>query len=74
MNPPRNIVGPNVRRLRNQLGFSQEVLALKCQLAGWDISRDGIAKIEGQVRWVADFELVYLCRIFQVKAEILLAQ
>jgi transcriptional regulator with XRE-family HTH domain len=74
MNHPRNIIGPNVRRLRNHLGLSQERLALKCQLAGWDISRDGIAKIEGQVRWISDFELVYLCAVFQVKAEILLAK
>ncbi len=74
MNHPRNIVGPNVRRLRTARELSQEQLALKCQLIGWDISRDGIAKIEGRIRWVADFELVYLCKVFCVRPEVLLGQ
>jgi transcriptional regulator with XRE-family HTH domain len=67
-----NIVGPNVRRLRNAKGLSQAKLAEKCQLIGWDITREGIAKIEGRTRHVDDFELVYLCRVFCVKADILL--
>ena len=36
---PLNIVGPQVRRLRWELGFSQPALAGKCQLRGWDVSR-----------------------------------
>ena len=43
--------------LRSRRGWSQPVLAAKCQLAGWDVSRDIIARIELRVRWVADFEL-----------------
>jgi transcriptional regulator with XRE-family HTH domain len=69
-----NLVGPNVRRLRNERGLSQARLAEKCQLIGWDITREGIAKIEGRVRHVDDFELVFLCQVFCVKAEILLGQ
>jgi transcriptional regulator with XRE-family HTH domain len=71
---PKNLVGPNVRRLRDARGLSQEKLAAKCQLIGWDISREGIAKIEGRVRHVDDFEMVYLCRVFSVKAEALLGK
>jgi hypothetical protein len=37
-----------------------------CQLKGWDISRDTLAKIEGQSRWVADFELVFLADILGI--------
>ena len=55
---PRDIVGPQVRAQRCRLGWSQPVLAAKCQLAGWDISRDIVARIELRIRWVADFELI----------------
>ena len=69
MTKPLNLVGPNLRRLRNSRGLSQAKLAAKCQLIGWDITREGIAKIEGRTRHVDDFELAYLCRVFCVKAE-----
>lgn len=42
------------------------MLATKCQLAGWDISRDIIARIELRIRWVADFELVLLAQVLDV--------
>ena len=69
---PLNLVGPNVRRLRNAREWSQAKMAQKCQLIGWDITREGIAKIEGRTRHVDDFELVSLCRALQVKPEVLL--
>ena len=72
MTRARNIVGPKVRRLRNARKLSQAKLAEKCQLIGWDISREGIAKIEGQVRGVSDSELVHLCKALRVSPEILL--
>lgn len=60
-----NIVGARVRALRGRLGWSQSVLAAKCQLAGWDVSRDTIANIELKRRWVADFELVILGKVLR---------
>jgi transcriptional regulator with XRE-family HTH domain len=74
MTKPLNLVGPNVRKLRNGHGLSQAKLAAKCQLIGWDITREGIAKIEGRVRHVDDFELAYLCHVFCVKAEVLMTK
>jgi len=61
----KNIVGPQVRRFRDQHGWSQSVLAAKCQLLGWDVSRGIIAAIEGRVRWVGDFELVMLAKVLR---------
>ena len=55
-----------MRELRHRMGWSQETLAAKCQMAGWDISRSIVAAIEGRVRWVGDFELVSLAAVFQV--------
>jgi transcriptional regulator with XRE-family HTH domain len=59
---PKNIVGAQVRRLRNASGMSQNDLAAACQRCGWDIERDTISKIEGGRRWVGDAELVELAK------------
>lgn len=63
---PRNVIGPQLRKVRYQSGLSQPALAAKCQLLGWDIGRDTIAKIEGQTRWVGDVELACLARSLRV--------
>lgn len=69
---PKNIVGPQVARLRYRRGWSQTELAAKCQLAGWDASRGIIAGIEGQVRCVTDQEFVWLARVLSVSLDALL--
>lgn len=66
MPEPKNIVGPKVRETRVRLGWSQQKLAAKCQVAGWDITRSIVAAIEGRVRWVGDFELVLLAHVLHV--------
>jgi transcriptional regulator with XRE-family HTH domain len=66
MEAPRNIVGPQVIAIRNQLGWSQSKLASVCQLQGWDVSRGVIARIEGQVKWVCDTELLALAKALKV--------
>ncbi len=45
----KNNVGPQVRRRRYALGWSQSVLAAKLQIAGFDISRSGVSKIEARL-------------------------
>lgn len=74
MNRPRNIVGPKLRQLRSQRTLSQAALAAVCQRLGWDASRDMIAKIEGQTRWVSDSEWVFLARALRVRLDDLLPQ
>lgn len=73
MKRPRNIVGPTVRKLRSEKKISQPELAGRCQLIGWDISRDIIAKIEDQRRWVADFELFGLAKALEVEVHEILS-
>ena len=72
MKKPRNIVGPVLRELREKRGLTQGELVAKLNLAGWDVSRDIIARIEGQIRWVADFELVKIADGLGLDAEVLL--
>ena len=62
----RNIIGPHLRRIRNERGLSQPQLAEILQRKGWDISRDIIAKIEDQRRWVADFEVAFLAEALKI--------
>jgi len=67
MRPFQNVVGPQVQRLRVQAGLTQDALAAKCGVAGWDISRGTVAKIEARVRCVNDAELFVLARVLKVE-------
>lgn len=60
MKRARNLVGTVVRKIRYEQGLSQVELAARCQVLGWNVSRDIIAAIEGQARCVTDAELVGL--------------
>jgi transcriptional regulator with XRE-family HTH domain len=63
----RNLVGPQIRRLRDQQQLTQPMLAARCRRWGWDLSRQTLAKIETQLRWVSDFELLCLARALRVE-------
>jgi len=47
-------------------------LAGRLQLAGWDISRETLAKVESQVRCVTDRELVRFAEALEVEPSALL--
>lgn len=59
-------MGPAVRLLREKSGLTQARLVAKLNLQSWDISRETLAKIESQVRWVSDFELLRLAEALAV--------
>jgi transcriptional regulator with XRE-family HTH domain len=66
MKKPLNLVGPQVRKFRDRKGWTQEVLAEKLQLHGWDISRGSVAKLEARLRWVSDCELLFVAKALGV--------
>jgi len=68
----QNIVGPQVRRLRYEQGLTQETLAARCGVLGWDLSRATLSKIEAQLRCVTDVELRNLAEALKVGIEDLL--
>jgi hypothetical protein len=49
---PLNLVGPQVRKLRVGKNCSQKSFAAKLQVAGWDVSRESVAKTDAE-RWGA---------------------
>ena len=66
---PANVVGPQIRQLRNDLLLTQEQLAARCQLAGLDISRATLSHIEAQLRCVTDGELLSLAKVFHLTTD-----
>jgi transcriptional regulator with XRE-family HTH domain len=69
MKPALNLIGPQVRKLRSRKGWSQEKLAMKLQLRGWNVSRDSVASLELQRRRAPDCELLFLARVLGVGIE-----
>src|SRR5438105_226090 len=67
--PVLNVVGPIVRKLRTQKGWSQEQLAVKLQLAGWDMSRNAVTTLENQQRRIPDLELLVVSRVLGVRTD-----
>lgn len=67
-----NLIGPQIRRLRSQKGWTQEELAGALQRAGLDISRSGLAKIEARMVWVGDHETIFFMKVLGVSFEDLL--
>jgi len=60
------MIGPELRRIRYERGFTQPDLVTLLQLRGWDISRETYSKIEAQLRWISDFELLFLATVLNV--------
>jgi len=65
----RNILGPGIRRVREERGWSQDDLARRLQLAGWDVDRTLIARIELRTRCITDMELLALAKTLGVKLD-----
>ena len=63
----RNIVGPQVRKLRYQRGLTQELFAARCFVLGLELSRATLSKIEAQLRCVTDSELLILAKALRVE-------
>ena len=71
-NGSKNICGARVKDARKRLKLSQEALAAKLQVSGVNIERDSVSRIEIGTRFVADYELLALCKILNVSPEYLL--
>ena len=71
-NGSKNICGKRIKEARRNQGLSQEMLAAKLQVEGINIERDSISRIEIGTRFLADYELLILCKILNVSPEYLL--
>lgn len=61
-----NAVGPLIRKYRCRRNLTQDALATKLQLAGLDMGRAAVAKIESRIRSVYDYELIVIARVLKI--------
>jgi len=67
-----NISGKLISRYRKAAGKSQRELADALQIAGLDIDKNAIQRIESGKRFVTDIELVYFAKVLGKTVEELL--
>lgn len=67
-----NVSGIAVARLRKDMGISQRELADRLQLAGLDIDKNAVQRMESGQRFITDIELIALCKTLRVSADALL--
>jgi len=70
----RNLIGKKVEEIRRQKGMKQKELLVQLQVRGVDMNASGLSKIEGQLRFVTDVELVALSDILDVPVDYLLGR
>lgn len=68
----KNLISQRLIELRREKGLSQRDLAEKLQLAGYDMDKNVITRIETNKRYVTDLELKALSEIFDVSYEYLI--
>ncbi len=59
---------------RKEMGISQRELADRLQLAGLDIEKNGVQRIEAGYRFVTDIELKYLSLVLSKDITVLLKE
>ena len=60
-------IGLNIRNLRERAGMTQDILAVKLQILGCDITRSAVAKIEVGQRHIYPDEIIKLKQILKVE-------
>ena len=65
----RNLIGARVELARKNQGMKQKDLLAQLQVSGVDMNASGLSKLEGQIRFVTDFELVALADILDVSVD-----
>lgn len=65
----KNLISENLIALRQKRKLSQRDLAKLLQLAGCDMDRNVITRIETQKRYVTDIELKKLCQVLDTTFE-----
>lgn len=70
----KNLISEKLISLRKEHNLSQRDLAYQLQLAGYDMDKNVITRIETQKRYVTDIEISALCQIFNITFEDLVSK
>lgn len=68
----KNLIGLHLKELRKEHQLSQRDLARQLQLAGFDMDKNVITRIETNKRYITDLELKALTEIFHVSYDYLI--
>lgn len=68
----KNLIGSQLVELRKQFSLSQRDLADKLQLAGYNLDKNVITRIENYQRYVTDIELKGICEVLKVSSDVLI--
>lgn len=68
-NGRKNLIGERLIELRRKRKLSQRDLARLLQLAGCDMDRNVITRIETQKRYVTDIEVKKICQVLNTTFE-----
>ena len=68
----KNLIGTQLKMLRQKYHFSQKDLADKLQLSGFDVDKIVITRIETNKRYVTDIELKAICELFHITYDYLI--
>lgn len=68
----KNLISYRLIELRRQHNLSQRDLSRKLQLAGYDMDKNVITRIETNKRYVTDIEICALAHIFGVSCDYLI--
>lgn len=58
-----NLISDKLKTLRKQIPLSQRAFAERLQIAGLDIDKNAIQRIECGKRFVTDIEIVKICNV-----------
>ena len=64
-----NMIGNNLRRLRTEKGWSQQMLSDKLEMLAIYVCRGSISRIEDKLRTVTDIELYGFSKVLGVPVE-----
>lgn len=68
----KNIIGPQLRRIRKSRRVTQLDLAARMQILGTNLDQQAVSNIENNRRIVTDFELACFCKALRCTAQELL--
>jgi len=62
----RNTIGSQVQKLRNLKELTQDDLIARCDLLGFELAQNTLAKIETGTRGVSDLEMILFSKALRV--------
>lgn len=62
----RNAIGPQVQKQRAKQKLTQQDLAGRCHILGFEIGRESVSQIERRTRGVSDLEMILLARALRI--------